>query len=94
VTDALGPDGLRSAIAHPDNLPDLTELAQPERWLARLRGDDSEVPHDLSSLLDGLGDAPIEESADERIAAARAAEDRPEDTRPDDAASDETEDGA
>jgi putative hydrolase len=102
VTDALGPDGLRSAIAHPDNLPDLTELAQPERWLARLRGDDSEVPHDVSSLLDGLGDAPVEESADERIAAARAAEDqpeaqhedRPEDTPPDDAASDETEGGA
>lgn len=73
VEDVLGADGLRTAIAHPENLPDLGELAEPARWVERVRPHDSgdgAVPDDLSALLDGggLGDAPVEPSAAERLA--------------------------
>jgi putative hydrolase len=63
VIGALGTDGLRRALAHPENLPDADELADPARWLERM-ADGTEVPDDLSSLL--AGDAPVEASADER----------------------------
>ncbi|HSK25202.1 MAG TPA: zinc-dependent metalloprotease, partial [Egicoccus sp.] len=67
VEDALGPAGLHRALAHPENLPDATELADPGAWLARTADDDN-VPDDLSELLDGLsGDAPVEGSAEERL---------------------------
>ncbi|HEX9889122.1 MAG TPA: zinc-dependent metalloprotease [Nitriliruptorales bacterium] len=69
VEAAAGPDALREALAHPENLPDATELADPQRWLSRIRGEgdeaDGAVPADLSSLLDA-GDAPTELSAEER----------------------------
>lgn len=62
-----GPQALHEALAHPENLPDAEELAAPDVWLARLRPDDS-IPDDLSSLFEGLGDAPVELAADERLA--------------------------
>ena len=67
VEEALGPEGLHQALAHPENLPDSDELADPSRWLARV-AEDSEVPDDLRGLLEGLGEAPREASADERLA--------------------------
>jgi putative hydrolase len=68
VETARGPAALRQALAHPENLPDSEELADPERWLARLATDEL-VPDDLSALLDdSLGEAPHEASADERQA--------------------------
>lgn len=71
VLAVLGPDGLRTAIAHPENLPDLAELADPERWVTRVAAGDESVPDDLAGLLDGdgLADAPVEPSAAERLAA-------------------------
>jgi len=67
VEAALGPAGLHRALAHPENLPDAAELADPGAWLARTAADD-DVPDDLSALLDGLaGDAPVEGSAAERL---------------------------
>jgi putative hydrolase len=65
VLDVLGTQGLERALAHPENLPDAEELADPGRWLAR-SADDVEVPDDVASLLEGLGDAPAEASAEER----------------------------
>ncbi len=67
VEEALGAEGLHQALAHPENLPDGEELADPGRWLARV-AEDTEVPDDLRALLDGLGEAPREASADERLA--------------------------
>lgn len=58
VVDARGPEGLRRALAHPENLPDADELADPPRWLARMAGGE-EVPDDPSTLF-GPGDAPPE----------------------------------
>jgi len=65
VEKALGPAGLHRALAHPENLPDSEELADPGRWLARTT-DDLEVPHDVSELFGDLEEAPHEASADER----------------------------
>ena len=65
VEAALGPEGLHRALAHPENLPDAEELADPTRWLART-GEDLDVPDDASALFAELGDAPVEASADER----------------------------
>lgn len=65
VLDVLGTDGLRRALAHPENLPDDAELADPGSWLVRA-ADEVEVPDDVASLLGGLGTAPHEASADER----------------------------
>ncbi len=59
-----GTDGLREALAHPENLPDREELADPSKWLVRMAAGES-VPDDPSTLFD-LGDAPVEASADER----------------------------
>ena len=67
VEAALGPAGLHRALAHPENLPDATELANPDAWLART-ADDEDVPDDLSQLLGGaFGEAPVEGSAEERL---------------------------
>ncbi|MFA9429895.1 zinc-dependent metalloprotease [Egicoccus sp. AB-alg2] len=67
VEGALGPAGLHRALAHPENLPDAAELADPSAWLARTAGD-HDVPDDLSELLGGeFGEAPVEGSADERL---------------------------
>lgn len=60
-----GPDALRDALAHPENLPSLDELDDPSAWLARMASGD-DVPDDPSALFEGLGDAPVERSADER----------------------------
>ena len=65
VEAALGPEGLHRALAHPENLPDAEELADPQRWLART-SDDLDVPDDASALFGELGEAPVEASADER----------------------------
>ncbi len=69
VLDVLGTRGLERALAHPENLPDADELHDPGAWLAR-SVDDVEVPDDVAALLDDLGEAPTEASADERDAAA------------------------
>lgn len=65
VRDVLGTDGLKQALAHPENLPDAEELADPGRWLVRAV-DDVAVPDDVATLLEGLGAAPTEASAAER----------------------------
>ncbi len=65
VTDVLGTAGLEQALAHPENLPDADELADPGSWLARNVGD-VEIPDDVEALLAGLGTAPAEASAEER----------------------------
>jgi putative hydrolase len=75
VIEVLGTRGLEQALAHPENLPDADELADPGGWLARSVGD-VEVPDDVAALFGGLGDAPSEASADERAA-------RPTDPEPD-----------
>jgi putative hydrolase len=67
VIEVLGTRGLEQALAHPENLPDARELAEPGTWLAR-SVDEVAVPDDVASLLGGLGDAPTEASADERAA--------------------------
>ncbi len=67
VVSAEGPDALRDALAHPENLPSVDELDDPTSWLARMRAGD-DVPDDASALFDDLGDAPVERSADERRA--------------------------
>lgn len=65
VEAAHGPQGLRQALAHPENLPDSEELAEPARWLERMAAGDA-VPDDVSALFDDLGEAPVEASAEER----------------------------
>ena len=75
VIDVLGTPGLEQALAHPENLPDAAELADPGSWLAR-NAADVEVPDDVDALLTGLGAAPTEASAEER--ASRARDDEPE----------------
>jgi putative hydrolase len=67
VIDVLGTRGLERALAHPENLPDAAELADPGSWLAR-SVDEVDVPDDVASLLGGLGAAPTEASAEERAA--------------------------
>lgn len=73
VEEALGPEGLRRALEHPENLPDATELADPSAWLARMSATD-DLPDDVSALFAGLGDAPHEGSAAERVAEREAGE--------------------
>jgi putative hydrolase len=73
VEEALGPEGLRRALEHPENLPDSTELAEPAAWLARMSADD-DLPDDASALFADLGDAPHEGSAAERVAEREAGE--------------------
>lgn len=65
VTEARGPEGLRRALEHPENLPDSEELAEPSRWLVRMAGGE-DIPDDPSALFEGLGDAPVEQSYEER----------------------------
>ena len=64
VSTGRGTEGLRDALAHPENLPDREELADPSKWLVRMAAGDA-VPDDPSALF-GLGDAPTEGSAEER----------------------------
>ena len=80
VIDVLGTPGLEQALAHPENLPDAAELADPGSWLAR-NAEDVEVPDDVDALLTGLGAAPTEASAEERASRAQedATDDGPED---------------
>jgi putative hydrolase len=73
VIDVLGTRGLEQALAHPENLPDAAELADPGTWLAR-SVEDVEVPDDVASLLGDLGAAPTEASADERAASGAGTE--------------------
>lgn len=55
VERARGPEGLRRALAHPENLPGTGELADPARWLTRMAAGE-EVPDDPSALFaDGAG---------------------------------------
>ena len=68
VEEALGAEGLHRALAHPENLPDGEELADPARWLART-SDSEDIPDDPAALFAGLGEAPHEDSAQERLAA-------------------------
>lgn len=63
VEDARGAELLRRSLAHPENLPDTTELREPDRWLRRMESG-ADIPDDLSSLF--ASEAPIERSADER----------------------------
>ncbi len=65
ITATLGSDGLHRALAHPENLPDASELADPARWISRT-AQDPMLPDDLTALLADLGDAPVEASAAER----------------------------
>lgn len=65
VEEARGPEGLRRALAHPENLPDADELAEPSRWLVRMASGEA-VPDDASALFEGLDEAPVERSAEER----------------------------
>ncbi|MBW3620764.1 MAG: zinc-dependent metalloprotease [Actinobacteria bacterium] len=67
VEEAHGPEGLQRALAHPENLPDRDELVEPASWLERMAAGE-EVPDDASGLFEGLGEAPVERSADERRA--------------------------
>ena len=66
VEEARGPEGLRRALDHPENLPDAEEMADPARWLERTE-DVEGVPDDPSALFGDLGDAPEEASAEERV---------------------------
>lgn len=65
VADARGLAGLRRALAHPENLPDTEELAEPSKWLVRMAGGEG-IPDDPSAIF-GTGQAPTEPSAAERI---------------------------
>lgn len=64
VSSGRGTEGLRDTLAHPENLPDREELADPSQWLVRMAAGDA-VPDDPSALF-GLGDAPVEASAEQR----------------------------
>jgi putative hydrolase len=64
VREARGLEGLRRALAHPENLPDAEELAEPSRWLVRMAGGE-DIPDDPSELF-GAGEAPVEPPANER----------------------------
>ena len=82
VEEALGPQGLHRALAHPENLPDGGELADPASWLARI-DESAEVPDDAAGLFEGLEPGPHEGSAQERIAARERGEDDPTGTADD-----------
>lgn len=75
VRQARGLDGLRRALAHPENLPDAEELAEPSRWLVRMAGGE-DIPDDPAALF-GAGEAPVELSADERRAERGGSDDEP-----------------
>lgn len=67
VAASIGPDALREALAHPENLPDVEELADPTRWSARVSGEDaSDIPDDPSGLFAMGDEAPVEGSWAER----------------------------
>lgn len=83
VEEALGPAGMHRALAHPENVPDAEELADPSRWLARTTTD-ADVPDDASQLFGPLGEAPTEATAEER-ARELGRPDPPQDASDDDA---------
>ncbi len=83
VIDVLGTAGLEQALAHPENLPDADELADPGSWLARNAGD-VVVPDDVDALLAGLGEAPTEASASERASESERDADSPREDGPED----------
>lgn len=87
VMAARGTAGLHEALAHPENLPDAAELAEPSRWLLRMAAADV-VPDDASALFGDLGDAPVEASAEQRRAGHEA-----EGTGTADDGTDESDDG-
>jgi putative hydrolase len=64
VLDVLGTDGLKRALAHPENLPSPEELAHPGSWLER-NVDGVVIPDDLSSLLDDSRDDPGDDPHDD-----------------------------
>lgn len=69
VAATVGPDALREALAHPENLPDVEELGDPARWTRRIAdGEDGDVPDDLSGLFDLEEPGPVEQSWEERQA--------------------------
>lgn len=65
VQRARGLEGLRRALAHPENLPDTEELADPSSWLVRMASGE-QIPDDPSALF-GDDEAPTERSAEERL---------------------------
>jgi putative hydrolase len=83
VEDALGPEGLRRALEHPENLPDATELTDPSAWVARMTAD-GDLPDDPAALFAGLGDAPREGTAAERVAEREAEDEDPDEPGGDD----------
>lgn len=76
VLDTLGTDGLMRALAHPENLPTVAELATPQLWQQRL--DAPGMPDDVEALFASLGDAPIEPSAAERKPDRKDGDERPD----------------
>ena len=66
VEEARGPEGLRRALDHPENLPSAEEMADPAKWLERTEHDD-QIPDDPSALFGDLGEAPTEASAQQRV---------------------------
>ncbi len=80
VSAAIGPSGLHRALAHPENLPEADELADPGRWLQRTT-EVSDIPDDVTAMFAGLSDAPVEPSADQRTT---ARDDDPDDARDED----------
>ena len=76
-----GPDVLQRALAHPENLPDLDELASPDQWLRRMAAGDA-VPDDAAALFAGMDEAPVEQSAQERLRDAMRDSDEGDDSHP------------
>lgn len=74
VDEAQGTSGMLRTLAHPENLPDAEELAEPSRWLVRMASGE-DIPDDASELFAGLGDAPVEGTAEERFREAQQAKD-------------------
>ncbi len=65
VDDTLGPTGLLRVLAHPENLPHVDELHDPQQWLTRMSAS-SDIPDDISALFGDVTEAPTEASAAER----------------------------
>ncbi len=90
VAAQQGTTRLRDALAHPENLPDRDELEEPSRWLMRM-ATAGEVPDDPSALF-GLGDAPVEATADERAGGQSTAPDEDDGSDADSSSDDDGDD--